>query len=184
MLISFIGGDFMAGQFRVIDQIVSIFKTYLNMFFYFVYANICYELNKSISTGIKVWKQYNGLNFCFILILLFFFFFNTELILGYFKIDKSSIFLMSNYFKIALLVPLLVSISQPLRQLMFAFNHNKTYISITIISTVINFVLLYFLTKTEGLKGAFHSIIIIEFIIIVLYLFILRNNINQNTIVA
>jgi O-antigen/teichoic acid export membrane protein len=91
---------------------------------------------------------------------------------------------MSNYFKIALLVPLLVSISQPLRQLMFAFNHNKTYISITIISTVINFVLLYFLTKTEGLKGAFHSIIIIEFIIIVLYLFILRNNINQNTIVA
>lgn len=184
MLISYIGGDFMAGQFRVIDQIVSIFKTYLNMFFYFVYANICYELNKSVAKGIKVWKQYNGLNFSLILILLLFFFFNTELILGYFKIDKSSIFLMSNYFKIGLLVPLLVSISQPLRQLMFAFNHNKTYISITIIATVINFVLLYFLTKTEGLKGAFHSIIIIEFIIIVLYLFILRKNINQNTTIA
>jgi Na+-driven multidrug efflux pump len=174
----------MAGQFRVIDQIVSVFKTYLNMFFYFVYANICYELDKCISTGIKVWKQYNSLNFCLIFVLLCIFFFNTEQILGYFKIDESNILLMSNYFKTGLVVPLLLSISQPLRQLMFAFNHNKTYISITIIATIVNFVLLYFLTRIEGLIGAFHSIILIEFIIIVLYLISLRKNFHINTLKA
>ena len=66
LLISYVAGDFVAGQFKVIDQIVSIFKTYLNMFFYFVYANICLEISKEVKQGLKVWKQYNGLNFLFL----------------------------------------------------------------------------------------------------------------------
>lgn len=182
MLISYIGGDFMAGQFRVIDQIISIFKTYLNMFFYFVYANICFELSKSLKNGMKVWQQYNGFNFSLLLIILASFYFCAELILTYFKIDSSKIFLMSEYFKLGLLVPLLVAISQPLRQLMFAFNENKIYIKTTIITTIINFILLYFLTRSNGLKGAFYSIIIIEFIIIVLYIIILGKHFKKHTI--
>lgn len=180
MLISYIGGDFMAGQFRVIDQIVSIFKTYLNMFFYFVYANICYELSKSIKNGIKVWQQYNGFNFVLLLIVLTTFYLNAELILTYFKIHPAKIPQMAEYFRLGLLVPLLVSVSQPLRQLMFAFNENKIYIRITITATILSFILLYILTLNQGLKGAFYAIIIIEFIIIVLYLTILRKHFNQN----
>ncbi|MFN3752799.1 oligosaccharide flippase family protein [Flavobacterium sp.] len=182
MVISYIGGDFMAGQFRVIDQIVSVFKTYLNMFFYFVYANICYELNKNIKSGIKVWQQYNGFNFGLLLIVLMTFYLNSEYILTFFKIHPTKIALMADYFKLGLIVPLFVSVSQPLRQLIFAFNENKIYIRITIIATIFNFILLYILTNYQGLKGAFYSIIIIEFIIIVLYLTILRKHFNQNVI--
>lgn len=182
IMISYIGGDFMAGQFRVIDQIVSIFKTYLNMFFYFVYANICYELNLSIKKGIKVWKQYNGFNFIMLFVVMAVFFVFSEYILNYFKIDKESLPEMSAYFRIGLLVPLLVSISQPLRQLMFAFNENKIYIRITIITTILNFILLYFLTKNWGLKGAFFCIIVIEFIIIILYSKILKRHLLGKTI--
>lgn len=182
MLISYIGGDFMAGQFRVIDQILSVFKTYLNMFFYFVYANICYELNKSVKTGIKIWQQYNGFNFVLLFVLLTVFYFYAELILTYFKIHPTKIPVMAEYFRLGLIVPLLVSVSQPLRQLMFAFNENKIYIRITITATILNFILLYILTCSQGLTGAFYSIIIIEFIIIVLYLTILRKHFNQNAI--
>lgn len=182
MLISYIGGDFIAGQFRVVDQIISIFKTYLNMFFYFVYANICYVLNDSVKKGIKVWQQYNGFNFVLLFVVLLLFNFNTEYILAYFKIDESRMVEMAEYFRLGLMVPLLISVSQPLRQLMFAFNENKIYIRITIIATIINFVLLYILTINLGLKGAFYSIIIIEFIIIVLYLTILRKHFSQNVI--
>lgn len=178
IMISYIGGDFMAGQFRVIDQIVTIFKTYLNMFFYFVYSNVCYELNLNYKKGIKVWKQYNGLNFILLFLIMTVFFVCSELILTFFKIDEARIASMSTYFRIGLFVPLLVSISQPLRQLMFAFNENKIYIKITIIATLINFILLYILTNNFGLKGAFFSIIFIEFIIIILYSFILKKHLS------
>ncbi|RZJ33261.1 MAG: hypothetical protein EOO51_14495, partial [Flavobacterium sp.] len=68
MIVSYFGGDFMAGQYRVIDQIINLFKSYLNIFFYFVYANICYEIDKDIKRGIEVWKQYNSLNFLFLMV--------------------------------------------------------------------------------------------------------------------
>ena len=181
IIISYIGGDFMAGQFRVIDQIITIFKTYLNMFFYFVYANICFELNKSLKNGIKIWKQYNGTNFILLFVLMLIFYIFSDEVFTYFKIEESRIPQMSYYFKLGLIVPLLVSISQPLRQLMFAFNENKIYIKITIIATVLNFVLLSFLTKQNGLSGAFFSIILIEFIIIVLYLNILKIHFKENS---
>jgi O-antigen/teichoic acid export membrane protein len=181
IMISYVGGDFMAGQFRIIDQIVTIFKTYLNMFFYFVYANICYELNLSVKKGIRVWKEYNGFNFILLFAIMSVFFIFSEQILAYFKIAKESIPLVAKYFRIGLMVPLLVSISQPLRQLMFAFNENKVYIRITIIATILNFILLYVLTKNWGLEGAFFSIIFIEFIIIILYSKILKRHLLVKT---
>lgn len=182
IMISYVGGDFMAGQFRIIDQIVSIFKTYLNMFFYFVYANICYELNLSIKRGIKVWKEYNGFNFILLFSIMALFFIFSQQILTYFKIEETSIPIVSSYFRLGLVVPLLVSISQPLRQLMFAFNENKIYIRITIIATLLNFILLYILTNNYGLKGAFFSIIVIELIIIFLYSKILNKHLSGKTV--
>ncbi len=180
ILISYLAGDFIAGQFRVIDQIVSIFKTYLNMFFYFVYANICFVLNQEVNKGLKVWKQYNGVNFIFLLLVLSAFYYKSELILTYFKIDESTLQQTNQYFRIGLVVPALVAISQPLRQLMFAFNENKIYIKITIITTILNFLLLIIFTKFNGLAGAFLSIILIEIIIISAYYIILIKHFRQN----
>lgn len=179
IIISFLGGDLLAGQFRIIDQVVSIFKTYLNMFFYFVYANICYELNKNYKKGLNIWKQYNALNFVFLVTLIILFYSFTPLILNFFKINLLQFPNLIENFRLALVVPLLTAISLPLRQLMFAFDLNKIYIKITIVITIFNFILLFLLTKIEGLMGSFLSIIIIEFIVIVLYAFVLFKNSKQ-----
>lgn len=180
LLISYVAGDFVAGQFKVIDQIVSIFKTYLNMFFYFVYANICLEINKGVKQGLKVWKQYNGLNFLFLFFVLSVFYVYADLILTHFKIDPKDLDKTVQYFRIGIIVPFLVSISQPLRQLMFAFSENKIYIKITIVTTILNFVLLLLFTEYYGLGGAFLSIIIIEIIIIIVYNIILMKHLKGN----
>ena len=180
ILISYISGNFIAGQFRIIDQIVSVFKTYLNMFFYFVYSNICYELSKNYQYGIKVWKQYNGFNFLLLAVLLSVVFYNSVFILTYTKISKSQVSLLTPYFQLALFIPLLTAISQPLRQLMFAFNKNNIYIKITILTTVLNFLLLIGFVKNTGLFGAFLAIIVVEIFIILLYSQILVNSHKQN----
>jgi O-antigen/teichoic acid export membrane protein len=174
MIVSYFGGDFMAGQYRVIDQIVNLFKSYLNIFFYFVYANICYEINSNFKRGLQVWKQYNGLNFLFLLVVIAVFFVKAELIFTYFKIDATQMGPVVRYFRIALGVPLLIAVSMPLRQLMFAFEKNRVYIIITIAATIVNLALLAFLTMNYQLKGSFISIIIIESIVIVLYLLVLK----------
>ncbi|RZJ29883.1 MAG: hypothetical protein EOO48_06405, partial [Flavobacterium sp.] len=180
MIVSYFGGDFMAGQYRVIDQIINLFKSYLNIFFYFVYANICYEIDKDIKRGIEVWKQYNSLNFLFLMVIITIFFIKAELIFTYFKINPQQMHDIVHYFRIALVIPALIAISMPLRQLMFAFEKNKIYIIITIAATIINLLLLVFLTLQYQLKGSFLSIIFIESIVIVLYLFVLRKNITPN----
>ncbi|MFT3794535.1 hypothetical protein [Flavobacterium sp.] len=179
MIVSYIGGDFMAGQFRVIDQIVSIFKSYQNIFFYFVYANICYELDKNLKRGMAVWKQYNGLNFLMLLGIVAVFFWKAELIFTYFKIDATQMESVVYYFRMALAIPMLIAVSMPLRQLMFAFEKNRIYITITIVATIANLILLLALTQWYQLEGSFFSIIFIEFIVIVLYVFILGKNLRQ-----
>jgi O-antigen/teichoic acid export membrane protein len=179
IIISFLAGDFLAGQFKIIDQIISLFKTYLNMFFYFIYANICFELHKSFKNGIDVWKKANGISFLLLLVLIVFFFLFAPIILQFFKIDTLQQSSMVSNFRLALIIPFLISISLPLRQLMFAFNFNKIYIRITIVTTIFNFILLFIFTKYADLFGAFLSIIFIELIVIFLYVLVLVKNKNK-----
>jgi len=175
--ISYLGGDFMAGQFRIIDQIVSVFKSYLLMFFYFTYGNICYEINAAFRRGLRIWAGYNGLNFLVTAFTLFIVSCFTEELFAYFKVSDATSQNLVFYFRIGLIVPLLVSLSLPLRQLMFAFEKNRIYIRITILATCANVLVLAILTSLEGLGGALLSIILIEVVIITLYLAILSKHV-------
>ncbi|RZJ67906.1 MAG: hypothetical protein EOO50_03535 [Flavobacterium sp.] len=174
MVISYLGGDFMAGEYRVIDQVVSIFKSYLTLFFYFSYSGVCFAINADLRKGIKVWFQYHGANLFAVLVLLAIFYLKAELLFTFFKIDAASIPEISHYFRIALCIPLIIAFSLPLRQLMFAFEKNRIYITMTIAATVFNVGLLFALTKWAGLQGALFSIAVTEFIVVTLYLVILN----------
>lgn len=184
VIVSYVLGDFAAGQYRVIDQVLSLFKTYLNMIFYFVYANICHELNKSLQGGLKVWKQYNGLNFLLLLLVSLVFLLNSDFIVSYFNIEKDQVESVSYLLKIGLLIPFLISLSQPLRQLIFAFSENKIYVRITICSTLLNVVLMLIFSYFYGLIGTLYSILFIEFVVLILYSFILKDRFNSQSTIS
>lgn len=179
ILISYVCGNFIAGQYRIIDQIVMIFRTYLQMFFNFTYAEICLKIFENLNHGLTEWKKYNGYNYILILIILFIFFTNTNRTLMFFNVNIQDVHKLEPYFKIGLFIPIFMSVSFALRQLMFSFEKNKLYIKITIISSILNVVLMVFLLKLIGLKGAFLSTIIVEFLIIVSYLVTLMTNITS-----
>ncbi|HEX9981550.1 MAG TPA: oligosaccharide flippase family protein [Flavobacterium sp.] len=174
MLISFLLGDQTAGQYRIIDQAVMIFRTYLQMFFNFIYADVCAKIYENITGGLKAWRKYNYANTAFILILLLLVYFNTSHILLFFKVEPQDIDMMENYFRIGLLVPVVMCGSFALKQLMFATDKNRQYIIITVASTVATFAIMALLLKTAGLKGAFISILLIETSIIIAYTASLR----------
>ncbi|HRE77838.1 MAG TPA: oligosaccharide flippase family protein [Flavobacterium sp.] len=184
VIVSYVLGDFAAGQYRIIDQLLSLFKTYLNMIFYFVYANICHELNKSLQGGLKVWKQYNGLNFLLLFVVSLVFFFNSDYIVSFFNIDSNEIAPVSFLLKIGLLIPFLISLSQPLRQLIFAFSENRFYVRVTIYSTLLNVVLMLIFSYFYGLIGTLYSILFVEFIVLILYSFILKDRFNSQSTIS
>jgi len=176
IIVSAIGGNTMAGQFRIIDQIIMVFRTYLQMFFNFVYADVCLQFYQNIKHGMKSWVKYNGLNYLLIIFLVVVVFFLSNNILLFFKIKPFEINVMVFYLKTGLLIPLFMGFSFALKQIIFALNKNKQYIRITIVTTLLSLVLLYFLISSYGLVGAFITTITIEIIVIILYCITLNSN--------
>ena len=174
MIIGFFAGNYIAGQFKVIDQIINLLRTYLQMFFKFSYSYVCFEIDKNLSKGIQLWKKFNGYNFVllsFILLLLFVF---SEYVLKFFRVEKQIFYLLENYLHIALLIPLLTGITLPLEQLIFSLNKNKQYIALTMASTTINLIVMSLLMHFFGLIQVFFLLIITETVLISIYFMLLK----------
>nr|WP_314839958.1 oligosaccharide flippase family protein [uncultured Flavobacterium sp.] len=174
MFISYLGGNAMAGQYRIIDQIVMIFRTYLQMFFNFIYADVCLQIHKNLKKGIIHWLRYYGLNYTVVVLLVIFAFVCTKPILLFFNIRSNELDAMNIFFKIGLIIPLFMAISIALKQLLFALNKNKEYINITIGSSIFSLLVFFIFIKNVGLEGAFLATIFIEIVIIILYCIVLK----------
>ena len=181
ILISYVCGNFIAGQYRIIDQVIMIFRTYFQMFFNFIYADICLQIYTDVKTGIYKWKVKNGLNYLMILVLLIIFYFNSEIILLFFKVNVVDVHKLESYFRLGLLIPVFMGISFALKQLMFSFNKNKEYIIITFFTTIVSLLVMFFLLQNIGLKGAFIATILAEILFIILYFYNLFSKIKINT---
>lgn len=176
LVIGFFAGDFVAGQFKVIEQIINLFRTYLQMFFKFTYTYVCFGIDKSIENGLILWKKYNGLNLIFLIGLLFLAFLFSDQVLLFFKVGDELIDKLSSYLRLALLLPFLIAITLPLEQLIFNFSKNKEYIRLTIFSTIINILGLTILIRfSKDLKYSILLLIGIEMFLILAYLILLKS---------
>lgn len=163
VFIGIFGGNTMAGQFKIVDQIIVIFKTYLLLFFNFVYPRICYLLDKSRQEAMRFWITYNGLNLIFITICMtVVFIFSTEVVLFF---NPTQVQLISDLLKIAVFIPVIQAISIPLKQLVLAENKQKQYVRITMIMTVLSLLLIVIITPLYQVLGVVLSLIIAEILI-------------------
>lgn len=180
IIVSAIGGDTMAGQYRIIDQIVMIFRTYLQMFFNFVYANICLQFFHAPKQGFKTWLKHNVVNYIAVICLALMVFVFSDAILLFFKTKAEDQSSMRVYLKTGLIIPIFMGISFALKQLIFALSKNKVYVRITIATTFVSLLSLYGLVHQLGLLGAFISIIFTEILVIILYFVVLKSNLSFN----
>ncbi len=175
IIISFFAGDLIAGKFKVIEQIINFFRTYLQLFFKFSYSYVCFAIDKSINSGLLLWKKFNGFNLIFTSILLIIVGVFSFWILKFFRVEANHIKQLEIYLHIALLIPFLIGFTLPLEQLIFSLNKNKQYIRTTIIMTCFNIVTMSLVMKFYGLKEAFIILILTEAILIVIYLIVLKH---------
>lgn len=167
VLISFFGGNAMAGQYKIIDQIIVIFKTYLLLFFNFVYPRVCFLLEKSKTEALRFWKMYNGLNALFIITSLGIVALFSEQIVSYF--NPKGIVEISNLLKIAVLIPVLQSVTIPLKQLVLGSNKHIEYVKATMFITIISLVVIAIITPFYSVFGVLFALILTEVITALMY---------------
>ena len=174
VIVGFFAGDFVAGQFKVIEQIINLLRTYLQMFFKFSYSFICLEIDKNTKNGLKIWKRYNGLNFIATLFLVGMIVLFSEQILLFFKVVPNLVSQFENYLHIALLIPILIAVTLPMEQLIFSFNKNKQYIKSTVFITIFHIIGVSFMIYGYDVYFVFLFLILIELILIVIYSLLLQ----------
>lgn len=175
VLVGFFGGDFMAGQYRIIEQVVMVFRTGLQTFFNFVYPQVCSVIYQDKPSGIRTWRNINLAGYALVVIALGIFYWQADFILRFFKVSSNDLPVMVHYFRIALFLPLIMGLTFSLRQLVFAFNRERLYIFLTIGATLLMVALLALLVNIYGLTAVFATLIGVEFLIAVGYGVILRD---------
>lgn len=174
VLISYFGNNLMAGQYRIVEQIIVIFKTYIFLFFNYVFPRVCYLIETDFKRGLKNWVIYNGVNFVFVLISMALFHLFSYEIVAYF--NPTNRYVLSNLLEVAVFIPLILAISVPLKQLILALNYKKFYVRLTSIMVVINLLAIVFLLPLFKVYGVFYSLIATDLIVIIFYIYQLKKN--------
>ena len=176
VLISYFGNNLMAGQYRIVEQIIVIFKTYIFLFFNYVFPRVCYLIETDFKRGLKNWIIYNGINFVFVTLGMLFFHIYSYEIVSYF--NPTNRYVLSNLLEVAVFVPLILAISIPLKQLVLAFNYKRFYVYLTSVMVLFNLLAIVILLPKFQVYGVFYSLIATDLIVIIFYLYQLKKNLK------
>lgn len=169
VLTSFFLGYTLGGQYRIIEQFITLFRTFIQVFLRFFYPETCKKYANNIKSGVIYWKKVIKINFIIVTILLLVILFFTKEILLYFNIEKDSLVLLNDLLRFALIIPFLMAFSLPLEQIVLVSGKNNYYIRTTFFVTLINLVLIYLLIDIYKIRGVITSLIIAELLFVVLY---------------
>ena len=170
LLINYFGTPIQVGQFRIVDQTISIFKTYILLSFNFIYPKICFEFDTDKKEAVSSWKLFNTINFVFIALLLFVLYVFSFEIIDYYNITNKVY--LNNLLRTALIYPILFFIVYALKQLFLALHYEKIFSRIIIFMSILNIVIISLVYKNYSLFGVFYSFIFVEFLTLILLLFL------------
>lgn len=172
LIVGFFGNSSLAGQYKIVEQIIMIFRTYLQVLFNFIFPRVCFLLAKDTKLGLRNWKVFNGTNFVLILVACLVLFIFAPEVLSFF--NASSVDELTFYLRFATLLPLFYALSIPLQQLVLGFNYQKQYVNITTAAAVFLIVTIIAVFSFWQLVGVFSILICTEVMVIIMYLYTLR----------
>ena len=169
VLTSYFLGFQAAGQYRIIEQVITVFRTLIQVFLRFFFPSVCHKAAENSATGFAFWKKYSAGNLALVVVALTGIFLFSDDLLRFFNAPPETIEKLGYVFKIALLVPLLMALSLPLEQLMFVAGRNKAYVRITILVTLLNIIMIILAIHAYGIQGIIATLIAAEILFIILY---------------
>lgn len=169
LIISYFLGFSLAGQYKIVEQVITLYRTFIQVYLKYFFPRVCYEIKQNVQFGFLFWKKYVFINLIFVAVSLFLLLLFSNEILFFFNVSEANILHLESVFKLVLIVPFLMALSLSLEQLMLISNKNKIYIQYTIFVTILNIVLILLLLFYLSLKGVIMAIAISEIAFILLY---------------
>lgn len=176
LLIGFFAGDAMAGKYRIVEYVIVIFKTYLFLFFNFMYPRVCYLLETGTNQALRFWKLYNGINFIFVTTAMAALYMLAAPVVKYFTTE--SVEEVTGLLRLATFIPVVYAASIPLKQLVLGWNYQKAYIRITVLLVIINMALIMAFLPFYGIYGVLAAIIATEAATGIIYAVLIKNKLQ------
>jgi len=168
-LVGYLFGYVVAGQYKILDQIISLYRTLSQVFLKFFYPQLCFRLNEDKIQALRYWKKYVLILFSGVFISSVLLFFLSEKVLVYFRVESDMIKDLQILFQLALIVPISMVFSLSFEQLMFGLHNNKLYFKITFFVTVINLITILLFSYFYNLSGIIASIFLSEILFVYFY---------------
>lgn len=169
IITSYFLGYNIGGQYRVIEQITSMFRTFIQVFLRFFYPSVCFKVSKNLQEGFNYWKKYSVFSALLIFIVVAVLYINSTQLLEFFNVSNKNIITLNPIFKISLIIPLLMSMSYPLEQLMFVLNRNKAYVRIIMSVAAATIILSLLTVNSYGILSIVLSLLLSEIVVAALY---------------
>ena len=169
LIVGYLFGYSLAGQYKIIDQVISLYRTFSQVFLKFFYPQLCFRLNEKRSKGFEYWGKYIMVLFCGVLLSVMGLFIFSDKVLVFFRVENDIIEELKIVFQTALIIPIAMSFTLSLEQLMFGLHNNKLYFKITAFVTVLNLVTVILFSKFFSLFGIIFSIFLSEILFVYLY---------------
>lgn len=177
VFLGYFGSNFWAGQYRIVEQILVIFKTYLLLFFNFVYPRICYLVETNRPEAFRYWRTFNGLNFVFIAGAMVVLFTCASWVVGFFTPTHRDT--IAELLQIGIGIPLLMAISVPLKQLVLGFGRQREYTRITLFVVLLTLIILAIVIPFYQVKGVLYVLLLAELLTAILFYFFLKERLKR-----
>jgi O-antigen/teichoic acid export membrane protein len=175
MVVSLFAGDVVAGQYKIIEQIIMLFRTYFQTVFKFSYSIVSYEINHTFEKGLATWKKINGYNLALGIFLLTVIFLNADFVFRFFKVTKEFLPLYHSLLEASIAIPVVIGITLAQEQLMFSLDKNREYIKITIFITLFSTASIIAFLSIWEIKGVFLALLLTEIVLMLIYHWILKS---------
>ncbi|WP_026703784.1 lipopolysaccharide biosynthesis protein [Flavobacterium soli] len=168
-IVGYFFGFTLAGQYKIVDQVISLYRTFSQVFLKFFYPQLCFRLIENKQEAITYWKRYVAVLFSGVFFSALILFFFSQNVLFFFRVEVNVMEHLQRTFQMALIIPIAMVFSLSLEQLMFGFHNNKIYFKITIFVTIFNLVTILLFSKFFDLSGVIVSVFLSEVVFVYLY---------------
>ncbi|TRX37852.1 oligosaccharide flippase family protein [Flavobacterium sp. ZT3R18] len=164
LIIRYLLGDYYAGIYKIGDMILSVFRSYLSVFFNVSFPKFCSTYTENKSNGILFLKKVNSINILLLLIGIF-----SILVFGITILNtvvmNSKTYDLIVFYSGFIIVPIVIAINIPFYQFLIYKNQQKILSIILSLSSILMLFGCYFFTKMFHLKGSLIAVFLIETII-------------------
>lgn len=164
IMVSHLLGETVAGVFKLVEMFLSIFRSYLSVFFNVSFPRFCKIFSVDRKKSYLFLKKMNSIHLLIlflsliVLYILTYIFLNTSVLASDLKQSIRSSTLL-------LFLPLIIALNIPFYQILIVFNEQKKLAVLSVVGAFLCICLIYFTTNYFKVYGVIFSIYTVELII-------------------